>query len=130
MKIAVTYEDGNVYQHFGHTTQFLLCTAENGKVLYKEFLAVNGQGHGALAALLESAHVDVLICGGIGSGAQNALQQAGITLFGGVSGNAMQAVDAYLAGVLDYNPNVMCNHHAHDPACGEEKHNCSGNCGK
>ena len=42
--------------------------------------------------------VDVLICGGIGGGAQVALAEAGIKLYGGVSGEADAAVNALLAG--------------------------------
>ena len=92
----------------------------------------NGQGHGALAGFLTEAGVDVLICGGIGGGAQSALATAGIKLYGGVSGAADEAVEAYLAGKLDYNPDVRCSHHEHEHSCGEhkcgeDKHGCAGN---
>ena len=83
MKIAVTYDQGQIFQHFGHTEQFKLYTVEDGKVVSSEVVDTNGSGHGALAGFLAEHQVQVLICGGIGGGAQNALAQAGIKLFGG-----------------------------------------------
>lgn len=128
MKIAVTYADGNIFQHFGHTEQFKVYEAENGKILSAQFISTNGSGHGALAVLLSDLQVDMLICGGIGAGAQNALAQAGIKLYGGVAGNADEAVAALLAGKLEFNPDVHCTHHDHEHSehhCGAH-HNCGG----
>ena len=127
MKIAVTYEAGEIFQHFGHTQSFKFYDVEDGKVVESQVVDTNGSGHGALATLLAENDIDVLICGGIGGGAQMALAQAGIKLYGGVSGNADAAVEALLKQELDYNPNVQCNHHGE----GHEHHgNCgSGGCG-
>lgn len=125
MKIAVTYENGEIFQHFGHTEQFKVYEVENGTVTNAEVIDTNGSGHGALAGFLVQHGVDTLICGGIGGGAQNALVQAGIRLYGGCSGNADDAVAALLAGSLGYNPNVRCNHHDHEGSghtCGD--HGC------
>ena len=120
MKIAVTYENGEIFQHFGHTAEFKIYEVADGKVVNAEVVDTNGSGHGALAGFLVQHGVDTLICGGIGGGAQNALAQAGIRLFGGVSGSADDAVNALLAGNLGYDPDVHCNHHDHH----EEGHNC------
>lgn len=131
MKIAVTYENGTVFQHFGHTEQFKVYDVENGKITGEEIINTNGNGHGALGGFLSGLHVDTLICGGIGAGAQNALANAGIRFFGGVSGSADEAVKALLAGELAYNPNIECNHHGHHGEghnCGTEQHGCAGNC--
>lgn len=132
MRIAVTYENGTVFQHFGHTEEFKLYDIENGKITGSEVVSTNGQGHGALAGFLTRAGVDVLICGGIGGGAQSALKEMGIKLYGGVSGSADGAVEAYLEDRLDFNPDVQCSHHEHEHSCGEHqcgenKHGCSGN---
>ncbi len=134
MRIAVTYENGEIFQHFGHTKQFKVYDIENQKIVKEEIVDTNGQGHGALAGFLFGGKVDALICGGIGGGAQMALADAGIKLYGGVSGDADEAVAAYLAGKLDYNSNVKCSHHEHGEghtcgshSCGEEKHGCAGN---
>jgi len=122
MKIAVTYENGEIFQHFGHTEQFKLYMVENGKIVQEEVVSTNGSGHGALAGFLQSAGVDTLICGGIGGGAQEALRDAGIKLYGGVSGKADEAVAALLSGTLGFDPNVHCDHHDHEH--GGEGHTC------
>ena len=128
MKIAVTHENGQIYQHFGHTEQFKVYEIVDGRILSSTVIDTNGQGHGALAYVLREIGADALICGGIGGGAQMALAQAGIRLFGGVSGSCDEAVEALLAGSLGYNPNVRCDHHGHGH--GEEGHSCgSHGCG-
>ena len=109
MRIAVTYANGNIFQHFGHSSQFKIYDIENNEIVNQQVIDTNGQGHGALATLLNGNQVDVLICGGIGGGAQNALAQAGIKLFGGVTGSADEAVKAYLAGTLKYTANATCS---------------------
>jgi predicted Fe-Mo cluster-binding NifX family protein len=128
MKIAVTYADGMIFQHFGHTQQFKVYEVENGAIVSSQVVDTNGSGHGALAGLLKDLDVNVLVCGGIGGGAQMALAEAGIALYGGCMGYADTAVEDLLAGTLTFNPNVRCNHHDHDEGhnCGE--HHCGGNC--
>ena len=121
MRIAVTYENGEIFQHFGRTEQFKLYDVENGQIVSSEVVSTNGHGHGALAGILTALGVDVLICGGIGGGAQAALAAAGIRLCGGVSGSADQAAAAFAAGTLAFDPNAKCDHH------GEHHH--GGNCG-
>ena len=131
MKIAVTYEDGNIFQHFGHTQQFKVYTVEEGKIIGSEVLDTMGSGHGALAGFLAANGISVLICGGIGGGAQQALSQAGIQLYGGVSGLADQAVQAYLQGILQFDPNIHCDHHDHEEGSDcHGHHSCEGHCGK
>ena len=131
MKIAVTYDNGEVFQHFGHTETFKVYEVEDHKIVSSEILGSNGSGHGALAGLLDEHAIDVLICGGIGGGAQSALAEHGIELCAGASGDADAAVEAFLANNLDYDPDVRCNHHEHGNevnACGS--HGCGkGYCG-
>ena len=132
MRIAVTYENGQIFQHFGHTSQMKLYDVENGQTVRAEVVDTAGSDHGALAGFLSERNVDVLICGGIGGGAQMALAQAGIRLFGGVTGSAYDAVRAFLADALAYDPDVRCSHHGHHEGhghCGENKHGCAGNGG-
>ncbi len=130
MKIAVTYDYGEVFQHFGHTEQFKLYDVEDGKVISSEIVGADGSGHEALADLLAEKGVDVLICGGIGEGAAAALSEAGIVLCAGASGDADEAVAAWLLGQLE-NSGVNCDHHDHgeghscgDHDCGD--HGCGG----
>ena len=126
MKIAVTYDNGNIFQHFGKTEYFKVYEVEDNKVVSSEVIGSNGTGHGALAGLLADQSVDVLICGGIGGGAQNALAEAGIKLYGGVSGSANAAAEALLNGTLEYNANVQCSHHGGGHTCGNHggDHDC------
>ena len=122
MKIAVTYENGNVFQHFGHTQAFKIYETDGKQILRSEVVSTDGQGHGALSNFLAERDVEVLLCGGIGGGAQMALKEAGIQLYGGVSGNADDQVRAFLDGALSYNANVRCDHHDHE-------HNGAHTCG-
>lgn len=129
MKIAVTYEEGQVFQHFGHTQYFKVYETDGGKVRSAQVVEAQGEGHGALAGLLARAGVDTLICGGIGGGARQALAQAGVKLYPGVTGAADQAVEALLAGTLTYNPETVCSHHHEEGAsCGHHQGN-GASCG-
>ncbi len=128
MKIAVTYENGQIFQHFGHTELFKIYDVQEGKIISSEVVSTNGSGHGALAVLLSDLKAEVLICGGIGGGAQSALAEAGIKLFGGVSGDADKAVESYINGNLAYDPEARCSGHEHEHG---EGHNCgSHSCGE
>ena len=141
MKIAVTYDNGNIFQHFGRTESFKVYEVEDNKVVSSEVIGSNGVGHGALAGLLSEQSVDVLICGGIGGGAQQALAEAGVELVAGAEGDVDQAVEAYLKGEL-ISTGANCDHHHHEDghscgdhgeghSCGghEENHSCGSGCG-
>ena len=131
MKIAVTYDNGNVFQHFGRTEQFKVYEVKDNKVVSSEVIGSNGTGHGALAGLLAGQDVDVLICGGIGGGAQAALAEAGVELCAGAEGNTDEAVEAYLRGEL-VSTGANCDHHHEEGNdCGghDEGHSCGGGCG-
>lgn len=132
MKIAVTYDNGNVFQHFGKTEFFKVYEVEDNKVVSSEIIDSNGSGHGALAGVLAGQSVNVLICGGIGGGAQTALEEAGIELCAGAQGDVDQVVEAYLKGEL-VSSGANCDHHHHEEghSCGdhEEGHSCGGGCG-
>ena len=127
MKIAVTYDNGQVFQHFGHTQMFKLYEVTNQEVTATRLLDTNGNGHSALVTLLKANQVDTLICGGIGGGAKNALAEAGIELYGGACGDADAQVTSFLNGNLQYNPNIQCSHHGEGHTCGSHEgrgHSC------
>lgn len=123
MKIAVTYENGNVYPHFGHTEKFKIYSIEECKIIKEEVIDTNGQGHGALAKFLKDNDINTLICGGIGSGAIACLEELKIEVCGGVSGKADEAVQKYLDGSLKFSKEANCTH-KHD----EKNHHCGSNC--
>lgn len=125
MRIAVTYDNGEIFQHFGQTEEFKIYDVKEGNIVDSQVLGTDGRGHGALAGVLGENSIDVLICGGIGAGAQEAMAQAGIKLYGGASGSADVAVEALLKDELEFNPDVQCNHHHgehHEGGCGS--HGC------
>ena len=132
MKIAVTYDNGQIFQHFGHTEQFKVYEVDGGQIVSSQVVDTNGNGHGALAGFLQQYEVEVLICGGIGMGAQMALADAGIRLYAGVQGSADAAAKALAEGTLNYDPDAHCDHHGnhHDGDCGHDHcadHRCHGN---
>ena len=120
MRIAIPYYMGKIFQHFGHAPQFKVYELENRQVLMEMVVEVEEQGHTAVAGLLQSMDVRVVICGNIGEGAMNALQQAGIMFYGGVTGEADDAITALIEGGLKYNPDIKCTAH---------EHHCGGDCG-
>ena len=130
MRIAVTYENGEVFQHFGHCSCFKLYDIEDKKIVDECLLEAGEAGHGALATLLQDNEVDVLLCGGIGMGARVALNDAGIKLYPGVTGKADEAADSFIKGSLSYDSDAHCDHHEnHNGDCAHEhceKHHCAG----
>ena len=121
MMIAIPYQNGQIFQHFGHTEQFKLYQVEDGQITNKMLIPTGDSGHSALAGLLSRLKVDALICGGIGGGAQAALAEVGIRVYGGVQGDADAAALALAAGQLVYDPNARCDHHDHEH---EHEHTC------
>lgn len=128
-RIAVTYDNGQVFQHFGRTEAFKVYEVEDDKVINSEIVESNGVGHGALAGLLADNTIDVLICGGIGGGAMAALEERSIEVCAGAQGDTDEVVEAYLKGELE-TAGVTCDHHGEGHSCGdhEEGHSCGGGC--
>ena len=131
MRIAIPYYMGKIFQHFGHAPQFKVYELENRQVLMEMVVEVEEQGHSAVAGLLQSMDVRVVICGNIGEGAMNALQQAGIMFYGGVTGEADDAITALIEGGLKYDPDIKCEAHEHHCGgdCGDCGSECGGDCG-
>ena len=126
-KIAVTYENGEVFQHFGHTPGFAVFETEAGQIVNEKRLSSGDSGHGELAMLLSEEKIDLLICGGIGGGAVNALAQANIFVVGGAEGNVRTAAEDFANGRLKVRANFHCHHHNHEHG---EGHSCgSHGCG-
>lgn len=131
MRIAIPYENGEIFLHFGRSERFKLYDAENGTVASSQIVDTGENGHGALAGFLKAAGVDALICGGIGMGARDALREAGIRLYAGVTGNADEAAKALTEGTLQYDPDAHCDHHGHhEENCYNHGHKCERHAGK
>lgn len=124
-KLAVTCENDQVFQHFGKTPEFAVFEIVDDRINGMSKVSTGENGHGALAGFLKELGVKVLLCGGIGPGAQEMLTDAGIRFVGGVQGDVIQAVGDYLKGDLKTDPGFTCNHHHH-----EEGHGGGCSCGK
>lgn len=113
MKIAATFdkENGNVFQHFGHTQFFKIYEIEDGKIVKSEVIDNGGFGHHDLATYLKNLGVEALILGNRGQGAIDALNKAGLKQYAGVIGSADDAASAFAAGNLVHNDDAKCNHH-------------------
>ena len=125
MKIAVTCADHQVFQHFGHTPGFAVFEVKDNIVCSEKELSSGSSGHGALAMVLAMEQIEVLICGGIGGGAINALRDVGIKVVGGASGDVREVAEAYVNGTLQVKAAFHCNHHHHEGghSCGSG-HTC------
>ena len=121
MRIAAAHENGEVFQHFGHSKEFKIYEIEDGKIVDSKILGTAGVGHGALALGLNQLRVEAIICGGIGAGAKAALSSMDIKIIAGISGSADEAVEAFIAGKLEYSEEVTCTE--------EEDAGCAGSCG-
>ncbi len=119
MKIAVTTQENQVFQHFGKCESFTVFDIDDGKIKGSTVIDAAGNGHSALADFLKDNGVEVLLCGGIGGGARQMLSRAGIEFVSGVEGNIEDAVKAYISGGLK-SSFVICNHEDH-----EANHECS-----
>lgn len=134
MRIAIPYFQGLIFQHFGHAPQFKIYEIENHQILMEMIVEPEETGHQAVAELLQSMDVRVVICGNIGEGAMQALNRAGIVFYGGVTGLADDAITALVGGALSYDPSIKCEHtHEHDcsgcDSCGGDCGDCGGCCG-
>ena len=131
MRIEIPYENGTIYQHFGHTEQFKVYDVDGGKINHEQIVDAAGSGHDALADFLSELQADALVCGGIGAGAKDALAQAGIKVYGGVVGLADDAAVAMASGTLRYDPDSHCGQHGHEHheqgRCSGLKNGCGGN---
>ena len=108
MKIAVTYLNGDVFQHFGKTENFKIYEIENNKIIKSYVISNNGITHCALINYLKELNVDTLICGGLGYGAISKLNELNIKLYAGVTGSSDKAVDDLLENKLEFDNSHTC----------------------
>ena len=105
MRVAIPFENENIFQHFGETKQFKLYEVENGTVLSNQMISCGGfEGHEALVQFLQLCKASVVVCGGIGGEARAALLSAGMVCYPGVIGRADDAARPFAEGRLSMNP--------------------------
>ncbi len=120
MRIAVSYQDGQIGEHFGHAAMFAIYDYEDADVnRCTKVLVETGDlhGHQAMAERMKSERVDAVISGSMGGEARAALLSLGIVPVAGYSGNADDAADLLILGQL---PLIT------DGACGGDCGGCGG----
>ena len=103
MKIAVSYKDGEIYEHFGHAKLFAIYDYEGADVTRctKKLVEVGERhGHQAMAELMRDEHVDAVIAGNMGGEAKATLLSMGIVPIAGYAGSADDAADMLILGQL------------------------------
>lgn len=100
MRIAVPYDNGIVCGHFTDAEAFKLYDVVNREIAFTQMVHPTGKSHHVLAGFLADQLVTCLICNEISSEAQAALDDWGIQLYAGCTGDADQNANALLAGTL------------------------------
>ncbi len=108
MKIAIPYQDGMVFPHFGRSEFFLIAEVEDGKVIAKNIIGNGGNSHGAIAAYLDGLETDIILCTGMGEPMQKRMEGFGIDVYMGCQGSAEDILQEYLDGTLQNNPDIIC----------------------
>ena len=121
MKVAICFDKGRVFQHFGRTKEFKIYEIKDNKVTDFYYVEVNGEGCSTLVPVLKANHINVLICGGLGEGAFNHLTEAGIIVVSGVEGEVDEVIGEFNEGTLKYSETPNCHHHDHDENCHHKK---------
>jgi predicted Fe-Mo cluster-binding NifX family protein len=111
MKIAMPNDGEMINQHFGQSKSFLIATVENQEIVNKQNISSESlqHNHAGLSGLFLTEGVSIVITGGIGQPALNALQEKGLEVIKGASGKCEDVLEKYLAGNLN-DQNVTCNH--------------------
>lgn len=125
MIVAVSFEEGEIFQHFGHTEFFKLFTIEKGIIKDSRIVSADGAGHSEIVDFLVKNKVDVLVCGGIGAKAVSFLSEAGIEVFAGNVGKVDDAITKFIKGELNKTDVSNCEEKAHgDSHCGDGDCHC------
>lgn len=118
--VAIPFENGEIFQHFGKASAFKLYTLEGLSITNSEVVKVEGSGHDEIGLWLVWHAVTTVICGTIGPGAMGVLVGAGIKVFPGLSGATDTAITALIDGSLVAQLQSTCSHSCH--SC----HGCHG----
>lgn len=112
MKIAMPKNGEVLNQHFGQSKEFLIATVDNNQVVESKVISSESlqHNHAGLSGLFLSEGVSLVITGGIGAPAVNALKEKGLEVIKGASGKCEEVLEGYLSGKL-MDQNVTCNHH-------------------
>lgn len=112
MKIALPKDGIMLNQHFGRSESFAIVTIDEKDIIgLKEVSTADLQhNHGGLSQMLLNQSVELVIAGGMGEGAYNALQEKGIKVIRGAAGSIKDVLQQYLDGSLK-DTGSSCKHH-------------------
>ena len=111
MRVAITYDDGNVFMHYGKTREFIIFEIENNEIKNEFILPCGEYSHHTLADLLSINNVDVLICGGCGGHAIESLEAKNIKIYNGACGDVHNVIKQYINEELTFNGATECGCH-------------------
>ncbi|HHU91425.1 MAG TPA: dinitrogenase iron-molybdenum cofactor [Clostridiaceae bacterium] len=117
-RIAVASENEIVTEHFGHCKNFNIFDVENNQIVRIKSIANPGHRPGFLPNYLNDMGVNVVISGGMGSGAIDIFNEKNIKVIVGARGDARKAAENFLNGTLKSTGSV-CHEHKHHDKCGE-----------
>lgn len=116
MIIAVASEKTMITGHFGHCENFNLYEVNEGEVVKHESIPNPGHRPGFLPKYLSELNVNVIISGGMGGAAVQIFNENNIEVVIGAKGEAITAVNSYLAGELESTGSI-CHEHQHAHEC-------------
>jgi predicted Fe-Mo cluster-binding NifX family protein len=109
MKIATACDGTDVSPHFGRCERYLMAEVSGAEIKLLDWLDNPGHEPGALPRLMQQQGVNVVLAGGAGPRAQQLLSAAGIELITGVTGDSLQALQAFAQGTLEPGESA-CDH--------------------
>lgn len=123
MKIAIPTRGNIVDDHFGHCQAYTVFDIDENKKIISSEMLPSPQGCGCksnIASLLKEKGVSVMLAGNMGNGALNVLNNQGIDVYRGCSGNVHQLTEAFLQGKIGDSGEGCCHHEVHG-----EEHQCN-----
>jgi predicted Fe-Mo cluster-binding NifX family protein len=127
MKIAVPVtKENQIDSHFGHCESYGVFTISDNNEIAEIKSVESPQGCGCksdIASVLAADGVSVMLAGGIGGGAINVLNNSGIEVIRGCSGDATEVVKLYLSGLVEDSGSSCHQHEIHHQAGQQCSHN-------
>ncbi|WP_423363585.1 NifB/NifX family molybdenum-iron cluster-binding protein [Mycoplasma sp. P36-A1] len=117
MKIAMPYEDGKIFQHYGKSKQVIIYTIEEGKVLAEEVITLDLKPEQSIANVLKQNGVSTIVVGHLGQGAIDSIEKEGLDIIRGIDLDTATVAQMYADGSLKSNNQDVCDHdhdHSHN----------------
>ena len=138
IRIAVSYKDGEIFEHFGHSEFFAIYEFDEHDLERSTKRLVDTSamhGHKDMADLMKREKIDAVICGQMGDEARSLLLSYGIIPVPGYCGDADTAAELLVTGQLPASDGGGCSggcggcSGCHGGDEGETSCGCGGGCG-